>query len=97
MVFLVRDADWDSDWEGVSIDSVETDKWYDIRVECTSDSVRMYVNGTLGAQKALAGNYDNLEYQWGIGYDAVNQSIHNRYFNGYIDYIRVGRINRSGE
>ena len=97
LVFLVRDADWDSDWEGVSIDSVETDKWYDIRVECTSDSVRMYVNGTLGAQKALAGNYDNLEYQWGIGYDAVNQSIHNRYFNGYIDYIRVGRINRSGE
>ena len=57
----------------------------------------MYVNWTLGAQKALSGNYDNLEYQWGIGYDAVNQSIHNRYFTGYIDYIRVGRINRSKE
>lgn len=97
LVFLVRDSEWGSDWEGVSIDSMETHKWYDIRVECTSDSIRMYVNGTLGAQKALSGNYDNLEYQWGIGYDAVNQSIHNRYFTGYIDYIRVGRINRSKE
>ena len=95
LVFLVRDQDWGSDWAGVSVADMETDKWYDIRVECTSESIRLFLNGDLAAEKALSGNYDNLEYQWGVGYDAVHQSIHNRYFAGKMDYVRVGRLGKN--
>lgn len=97
LVFLVRDEEWGMDWEGVSVANAETGKWYDIRVECSSEKVRLFVDGVLKAEKEISGNYDNLQYKWGVGFDAVNQSIHNRYFKGYMDYIRIGRLQKGKE
>ena len=90
--FYVRDADWNSDWKSVSVDNIQTNQWYDLRVECTSKSVRLFLNGELKAEKSISGNYNQLEYPWGVGYDAVGQSIHDRYFKGYMDYVRVGKL-----
>ena len=92
--FFVRDADWGTDWQNVSVDGVEPNQWYDIRVECTSKAVRIFLNDSLKIEKDIAGNYDGLLYPWGVGYDAVNQSAHNRYFLGYVDYIRVAKLQR---
>lgn len=90
LVFLVRDAEWGCDWKGVSYVEIETEKWYEISVEFLDGSLRMFVDGKLVASNFLPGDFSDLKYQWGIGYDAVNQSIHSRYFNGFVDYIRVG-------
>ena len=97
LVFLVRDDDWGLDWTGVSVDRIETEKWYDIRVECSSEYVRLFVNGVLEAEAEISGDYNNLQYKWGVGFDAVNQSIHNRYFKGKMDYIRIGRLQTNVE
>lgn len=95
LVFLVRDDDWNEDWRGLSYSDVETNKWYDIRVEFLNGSLRMFVDGELVASDVLPGDFSDLKYPWGIGYDAVNQNIHNRYFNGYMDYVRVGYLEES--
>ena len=92
LMFYVRDADWSTDWKSVSVDNVKTNQWYDIRVECTTKSVRLFLNGELKAEKAISGNYSSLQYPWGVGFDAVYQSIHDRYFKGYMDYVRVGKL-----
>ena len=92
MKFFVRDADWGTDWQEVSVDGIKAKQWYNVRVECTSKSVRLSVNDSLKAEKAIAGNYDGLLYPWGVGYDAVNQWEHDRFFLGSIDYIRVGKF-----
>ena len=95
--FFVRDADWlkvnrNADWQEVSVGGIKANQWLNIRVECTSKSVALFLNDTLKLEKEIVGNYDSLLYPWGIGYDAVEQSNHSRYFLGAIDYIRVGRI-----
>ena len=95
LVFLVRDAAWGEDWKGVSYADVETEKWYEIHVEYSNDSLRMFVDGKLVAFDVIPGDFSDLKYQWGLGYDAVNQGIHNRYFNGFVDYVRVGIPNGS--
>lgn len=95
LVFLVRDSEWNVDWKGIYYNNVETDKWYDIHVEYMNDTLRMFVNGELVGSKVLPGDFSGLKYPWGIGYDAVDQSIHNRYFEGLMDYVRVGTIDKA--
>ena len=38
--------------------------------------------------KGAKGDVSQLGYNIGIGYDAMNQAIHDRFFVGEIDYIR---------
>lgn len=92
LVFLARDDKWDCDWKRLTYSDVELNSWYDIRVEVRTNLVKMFVDGKLVAIEAWHGDYSDLQYQWGIGYDAVDQGIHNRYFNGYIDFIRLGSL-----
>lgn len=39
---------------------------------------------------AYQGDLTQMCYDWGIGYDAMQQSFHDRYFIGEMDYIRFG-------
>ena len=72
--------------------ALSTNAWYDIIAERKGTLTSLYVNGTLVAQKDIAGDISNLQYNLGIGYDAMNQAVHSRYFSGQIDYIRYGSI-----
>ena len=94
LMFYVRDAAWKQDWAHIAVPNLQKDKWYDVRVECTTKSIRLFVDGDLKVEREISGDYSSLMYPWGVGYDAVNQDIHNRYFEGYMDYIRVGNFKK---
>ncbi len=88
--FLARDASWNTDWKEWSVDSLSLNKWYDIRVERSTDSLQILLNNEIAVKTSLDGDIGQLGYDWGIGYDAMNQAFHGRYFKGKIDYIRFG-------
>lgn len=88
LYFLIRDTDNDNDWIKYNISFIEKNKWSVIRVECFQDSVKAFYNGNQVLNEPYFGDVSDLRYQWGLGYDAVNQNIHDRYFYGKIDYIR---------
>jgi len=72
------------------------DEWTDIRLERSKDHVKLFQNGELTVDVDYAGNVSQLTYDWGIGYDAMNQAFHTRYFQGDIDYIRFGSLESAG-
>jgi len=88
--FLARDASWNTDWKEWSVDSLSLNKWYDIRVERSIDSLQILLNNETAVKTSLEGDFGQLGYDWGIGYDAMNQAFHDRYFKGKMDYIRFG-------
>ncbi len=88
LYFLIRDTENDDDWTKYNISLIEKNKWSEIRVECFQDSVKAFFNGNQVLSESYLGDVSDLTYQWGLGYDAVNQAIHDRYFIGEIDYIR---------
>ena len=84
-----RDEDEDSTkWNVLKGKAVALDEWTNIRVERAADSVKVYQNDSLTVWAATKGDVSQLGYNIGIGYDAVNQARHNRFFVGEIDYIR---------
>ena len=84
-----RDEDVDSTkWNVLKGEKVALNEWTDIRVERTADSVVVFQNGVRTVWAASKGDVSQLGYNIGIGYDAVNQARHNRFFKGEIDYIR---------
>lgn len=84
-----RDEDVDSTkWNVLKGKAVALDEWTNIRVERAADSVKVYQNDSLTVWAATKGDVSQLGYSIGIGYDAVNQARHNRFFVGEIDYIR---------
>ena len=84
-----RDEDVDSTkWNVLKVKAVALDEWTNIRVERAADSVKVYQNDSLTVWAATKGDVSQLGYNIGIGYDAVNQARHNRFFEGEIDYIR---------
>lgn len=84
-----RDEDVDSTkWNVLKGEKVALGEWTDIRVERATDFVKVYQNGALTIWAATRGDVSQLGYNVGIGYDAVNQARHNRFFVGEIDYIR---------
>lgn len=84
-----RDADVDgTEWNVLKGKELALGEWNDIRVERTADSVIVYQNGQRTAWAGASGDVSQLGYDIGIAYDAVNQTKHERFFNGEIDYIR---------
>ena len=75
-------------WNVLKGKAVALDEWTNIRVERAADSVKVYQNDSLTVWAATKGDVSQLGYNIGIGYDAVNQARHNRFFVGEIDYIR---------
>ena len=65
-------------------------EWNEIRLERNADSVKLFQNGELTVAVAYQGDLTQMCYDWGIGYDAMQQSFHDRYFIGEMDYIRFG-------
>ena len=88
--FHVRDSSRGTTWFSISTPTqLPLSEWSTIRVERSADSVWMWVNGLLMGSASFPGDISNLQYNLGIGYDAMNQAMHERYFSGSIDYIRI--------
>lgn len=87
--FLLRDESTQgSEWIVVDGGRITKDQWVTIRVVRSGCQTEIWMDDTLTANLNVAGNVGQLKYNGGLGYDAMNQSFHNRYFNGQIDYIR---------
>lgn len=94
LTFHIRDnaIDYD-DWNIFTGKIVELNEWTVIRVERSNDSVKVFQDGELTIVAAYKGDVTQMHYDWGIGYDAMQQAYHNRYFDGEMDYIRFGKFN----
>ncbi|MCK9183007.1 MAG: LamG domain-containing protein [Fibrobacteraceae bacterium] len=86
--FHARDAAQGTEWNVFTVDTLSLNQWTTIRVEKTSDSIQVSLNGEIRTKVAFDGDLAQLGYDLGIGYDAMNQNNHDRYFKGKIDYIR---------
>ena len=87
----LRDADSSYvDWSIYPGKEMILGEWNEIRLERNADSVKLFQNGELTVAVAYQGDLTQMCYDWGIGYDAMPQSFHDRYFIGEMDYIRFG-------
>ena len=93
LTFHIRDDARDNDdWKIFYGKDLVLNEWTVIRVERSSDSVKVFQDGELTVAAAYDGDVTQMRYDWGIGFDAMNQSYHSRYFNGEMDYIRFGKF-----
>ena len=84
-----RDADVDgTEWNVYKGKKLALDEWAKIRVERTADSIKVFQDDELTVSVATKGDVSQLGYDIGIGYDAMKQAKHDRFFVGEIDYIR---------
>ena len=87
----LRDADSSYvDWSIYPGKEMILGEWNEIRLERHADSVKLFQNGELTVAVAYQGDLTQMCYDWGIGYDAMQQAFHDRYFIGEMDYIRFG-------
>lgn len=87
----LRDADSSYvDWSIYPGKEMILGEWNEIRLERNADSVKLFQNGELAVAVAYQGDLTQMCYDWGIGYDAMQQAFHDRYFIGEMDYIRFG-------
>jgi len=94
----LRDAEQDGDdWQIFAGKDLVLGQWMKIRVERSSDSIRIFQNGELTVVAAYSGDVTQQRYDWAIGYDAMNQQYHERYFEGNVDYIRYGSFTGFGK
>ncbi|WP_290763225.1 LamG-like jellyroll fold domain-containing protein [Fibrobacter sp. UBA4297] len=90
LYFNIRDEANGTGWSEFEIASVPMNEWTVARVERLGDEVSFFINDTLMKTVKFKGDVSDLTYNWGLGYDAMNQAVHQRYFDGEIDYIRFG-------
>ena len=84
-----RDADTDgTEWNVYTGAKLALGEWNEIRVERSADSIKVFQNGELTVNAVATGDISQLGYDIGIGYDAMNQAKHDRFFDGEIDYVR---------
>ena len=87
----LRDSEMDGDdWQIFAGKDLVLGQWMKIRVERSLDSIRVFQNGELTVAASYSGDVTQQRYDWAIGYDAMKQQYHERYFEGNIDYIRYG-------
>lgn len=93
LTFHIRDdaRDYD-DWNIFYGKNLVLNEWTVIRVERSNDSVKVFQDGELTVSVAYDGDVTQMRYDWGIGYDAMDQAFHSRYFDGEMDYIRFGKF-----
>lgn len=94
--FRDEDASY-TDWTVFTGEKLLLNDWNNIRVERLGGVVKVFQNGVLTIDASYKGDVSQLTYGWGIGYDAMNQAYHNRYFNGFVDYIRFGSLEKMSE
>lgn len=85
--FRDEEAD-DVEWNVYEGEELALNEWTDIRVERSADSIKVFQNGVLTVSAPAKGDVSQLGYNIGIGYDAMMQALHDRFFVGQIDYIR---------
>jgi hypothetical protein len=85
--FRDQDVD-DTTWNVYSGKALALDEWTKIRVERNADSIKVFQNDELTMSVEAKGDVSQLGYDIGIGYDAMMQRNHDRFFIGEIDYIR---------
>ncbi|WP_173475384.1 LamG-like jellyroll fold domain-containing protein [Fibrobacter succinogenes] len=90
LYFNIRDEANGTGWSEFEIAPVPMNEWTVARVERLGDEISFFINDTLIKVVKFNGDVSDLTYNWGLGYDAMNQAIHERYFDGEIDYIRFG-------
>lgn len=84
-----RDEDADgTTWNIIEGAKLALDEWSEILVVRTADVIKVFQNGELTATAETKGDVSQLGYNIGIGYDAMMQAKHERFFVGEIDYIR---------
>lgn len=87
--FLLRDESTQgSEWIVMDGGRITKDQWVTIRVVRSGCQTEIWIDGTLTASLNIAGNVGQLKYDGGLGYDAMNQAFHDRFFKGLVDYIR---------
>jgi hypothetical protein len=84
-----RDEDTDGiTWNILKGEKLALDEWTDIRIERGAESIKVFQNGELTAEAETTGDISQLGYDIGIGFDAMRQAKHDRFFEGEIDFIR---------
>ena len=84
-----RDEDTDgTTWNILRGEKLALDEWTDIRVERGAESIKVFQNGELTVEAETTGDISQLGYDIGIGFDAMMQAKHDRFFVGEIDFIR---------
>lgn len=100
--FHIRDSEQSGNWTVNKIDEISLNEWHVFRVKIfpsTSGtgevfySMNISLDGNLRYASEFRGDVSDLEYGLGIGYDSMNQGLHERrFFTGKIDYIRYGKV-----
>ncbi len=89
----LRDANKSGDdWKAFPGKAMALDKWSEIRLERSADSVKLFQDGELTVAAAYTGDLTQMAYDWSIGYDGMQQAFHDRYFVGEMDYVRFGKL-----
>lgn len=84
-----RDEDTDgTTWNIIVGEKLALDEWTDIRVERGAETIKVFQNGELTAEAETTGDISQIGYDIGIGFDAMRQAKHDRFFVGEIDFIR---------
>lgn len=91
-VHLRDDSVDGDDWNIFPGKKMELDTWSEIRLERNADSVKLFQDGELTVAVAYTGDVTQMRYDWSIGFDGMQQSFHNRYFIGEMDYVRFGKF-----
>lgn len=86
-----------TDWKIFVGENLVLNEWNEIRVERSNNHIKMFQNGVLTVDADYDGNVSDIAYDWAIGYDGMNQSYHNRYFVGEMDYVRFGTLDKMSE
>lgn len=91
----MRDAALNGDdWQIFAGKDLTLNEWNEIRFERVGDSLKLFQDGELTVAAAYKGDVTQMRYDWGIGYDAMQQNYNTRYFDGDIDYIRFGTTDK---
>jgi hypothetical protein len=88
----VRDDAWGADWKSIRGPKMEPNQWHVLKLVRSGATTTLWVNGQIAAKSDLPGDIGTIQYDLGIGYDAMNQRLHDRRFAGKIDYIRYYAI-----
>lgn len=85
-------------WQEHKAGNVPLKEWTTIRIKKTEDSagsgdnIVVFKNGVDAFSITTDSDVSGFDGKLGIGYDAVNQNFHDRYFEGMIDYIRFDNL-----
>lgn len=76
-------------WIGIkSANPLPLNHWYNIQLRKASGFMELYVNNHLLAANNISKDSIESSFDIGIGYDAMNQALGSREFDGYIHAIR---------